>query len=533
MSALVLCVDLGTGGPKVGLVTLDGRVVWWEHTPVLTTHGPDGAATQDAEHWWRLVVDSTRRALAATATPPEAVAAVGITGQWASTVPVAADGTPVGACVMWMDGRGAPHSRDVVAGRVQGYRARPLATWVRRSGGVPAVSGDDPIGHMLLLERDHPEIAARTRWYLEPVDYLAMRFTGVPAASPMSMTGAWLTDNRRLAALESSPEYDATLVDLAGVDPDKLPPLVPSLSVIGPVRAEVAAELGLSPDTQVVTGLPDLHGAAVGSGCLLPYQAHVSIGTTGWVSCPVPRKKTDVLHQLATVPGLGGGSYLLANNQESAGRCLEWFRDTLAGLGDRSPSYDRLTALAATADPGAGGVIFTPWLGGERCPVDDRDARGGFHNVALATSAADLSRAVLEGVAHNLRWLLEAADHFTRRRLDPVRVVGGGARSDLWCQILADVCDREVHRVADPLLAGLSGAGLAAALAVGACSREEVHDLVRIDGVFGPEPAHRETYERAFAEFPRLYRTGRPMFRRLNGADSPTSSVRFARKRAQ
>jgi len=518
MDRLVLAVDLGTGGPKVGLVTLTGRILWWEHLPVTTTYGPGGAATQDANHWWDLVVGATRRGLADTGTARDDVVAVGVTGQWASTVPVDAAGVPVGDCVMWMDTRGAPYSRAVVGGHVQGYGAKALTTWIRRSGGVPAVSGDDPVGHMLHLDRDRPDIAARARWYLEPVDHLCMRFTGVAAASHMSMTAAWLTDNRRLDLLE----YDARLVALAGVDPTRLPPLVPSGSVIGPVTAAVADELGISPAAQVVTGMPDLHGAAVGSGCVLPHEAHVSIGTTAWVSCPLGTKKTDVRRQLASVPGLGdrvgAGGYLLGNNQESAGRCLEWFRDAVAvGPDGERPSYPEITALAATAPAGAGGVIFTPWLGGERSPVDDRSARGGFHNVAIATTHADLARAVLEGVGLNLRWLLEAADHFTGRRLDPVRIIGGGAQSDLWCQIVADSCDRTVERVADPLLAGLRGAALGAGLALGELVPGQVRALVPADAVFRPDRSHRATYDRLFAELPRLYHAERGMFRRLNG----------------
>ena len=516
MSRLVLAVDLGTGGPKVGLLTLRGEILWSEHHAVRTTYGPGGAATQDAEEWWRLVVDATRRGLAATSTPGDLVAAVAVTGQWASTVPVDAAGRPVGECLMWMDAQGAAHARSMVAGHVQGYRGRALATWIRHSGGVPSTSGDDPLGHMLHLDRDRPDIAARARWYLEPVDYLTMRFTGVAAASPMSMTAAWLTDNRRPDRLQ----YDATLVGLSGVDPRHLPPLVASGSVIGPVAPDVAVELGIAADAQVVTGLPDLHGAAIGAGCVLEHETHVSIGTTAWVSCPLTTKKTDVVRQLATVPGPGIGSrYLLGNNQESAGRCLEWFRESVAaGPAGPAPSYAEITELAAKAPPGADGVLFTPWLKGERSPVDDRFARGGFHNVSLATSQAHLARAVLEGVAHNLRWLLEGADRFTRRRLDPVRMIGGGAQSDLWCQITADVCDRAVERVADPWLAGLRGAALAAGVALGEVAPGQVRGLVPVDRTFRPDPATRETYDRAFAEFPRLYRAQRPMFHRLNAA---------------
>ena len=512
-TSYVLAVDLGTGGPKVGLVSLHGEIAWWEHRPVTSTFGPRGSVTQDAEEWWRLVMDATGRGLAATGIGGEQVVAVGVTGQWGSTVPVDEHGTPVGPCVMWMDTSGGAHSRAVVAGHLQGYRGRALATWVRHTGGVPSTSGDDPIGHMLHLDKDCPEISVQARWYLEPVDYLAMRFTGTAAASHMSMTAAWLTDNRRLDLLE----YDEVLVRLAGVDGSKLPPLVASGSVIGPVQASVATLLGISPAAQVVTGMPDLHGATLGSGFVLDHETHLSIGTTGWISCPLPKKKTDVLRQLATVPGLGSGSYLLGNNQESAGRCLQWFRDTVArGIDGRPPGYDEITSLAATAPPGAGGVIFTPWLKGERSPVDDRSARAGFHHLSLATSQAHLARAVLEGVAYNLRWLLQAAEHFTGRRLDPLRAVGGGAQSDLWCQTLADVCDRTVERVTEPLLCGLRGVAIGAALALGAVRPTEVRSLVPTDAAFRPDPRNRDTYDALFAEFPRLYRSQRSMFRRLD-----------------
>ena len=519
MERVALVVDLGTGGPKVGLATLTGRVLWWVHHAVRTDHGPGGAATQDAERWWQLVVESARQGLAAAGVAGEQVVAVCCVGQWASTVPVDAEGMPVDDCIMWMDTRGAPHSAAVVAGHLQGYRAHRLATWVRRSGGVPTRFGDDPVGHMLHLGRDRPAVAARARWYLEPVDYLSMRFTGVAAASHMSMTAAWLTDNRHLDVMA----YDDTLVRMAGVDPDRLPPLVPSGSVIGPVRPEVASLLGISPTAQVVTGMPDLHGATVGSGCVLPFQAHVSIGTTGWVSCPLPEKKTDVIRQMATVPGLGVvDGYLLADNQESAGRCLEWFRENVAcGTESRVPAYSEITALAATAPPGADGALFTPWLKGERAPVDDRWARAGFHNLSLASTQAHLARAVLEGVAHNTRWLLDAAEHFTSRRLDPLRLIGGGAQSDLWCQILADVTDRTVERVRDPLLSGLRGAALGAGLALGEIVPAQVRPLVPVDRTFVPVAENRETYDRAFRQLPRLYRRQRSMFRRLNSRRQP------------
>lgn len=503
---VVLAVDLGTGGPKVGFVALDGTVLWSDLVAVPTCYGPGGAATQDAGLWWAIIRDATRRGLAESGVRGDQVTGVSVTGQWASTVPVDADGRPVGPCVMWMDTRGAPYSRKAFGGRLQGYRPRALLHWLRRNGGIPSPSGDDPVGHMLHLAHDDPAVFAKVRWFLEPVDYLSMCFTGRAAASRASMMGAWLTDNRRLGVLD----YDDVLVRLSGVDRFRLPPLVPTGSIISPVATAVAADLGISPAAQVVTGTPDLHSAAVGSGAVRLGELHMTISTTSWISCPVAVKKTDALHQLATVPGLDPSSYLLVNNQDTAGRALQWLRDNVFDDLD----YDALTALAASAPAGSNGVIFTPWLKGEHSPIDDRNARGGFHNLSLETTRADLVRAVLEGVAYNSRWLLDCVDRFTSTN-GPIRIVGGGARSDLWCQIIADVSGRTCERVADPLNAQLRGAALFAGIGMGALDRDELRDLIPLDGVFEPVAANRAVYDRLFAEFPGLYKTQKGMFARL------------------
>lgn len=503
---LALCIDLGTGGPKVGYVSLDGTLAWSTHAAVETEYLPGGGAVQDAEGWWTLVRDLAREGLGHV--DASKVTAVSVTGQWASTVPVDEAGRPVAPCVQWMDTRGAGHTRQRIGGKVAGYSPRAIALWVRRTGGAPSTSGADPISHMLHLRLDEPDVHAAARWYLEPVDYLSMRFTGIPAASHASMTAAWLTDNRALDRMA----YDDELVKLSGVDPAKLPPLVPTGSVIGPVADDVAQEIGLPAGVQVVTGTPDLHSAACGAGGVVDFQTHMAISTTSWISCPVPFKKTDVLHQIATVPGLGGQSYVIANNHDTSGLCLQWLRDNVVTGTD----YGALNELAAASAPGAGDVLFTPWLTGERSPIDDRNARGGFHNVSLSTTKGDLVRAVMEGVAYNDRWLHTSVEKFAKQRLDHIRIIGGGAQSDLWCQIHADVMDRTIGRVAEPWYANLKGAAIFAGMALGEVRAPEVHGLVEVDRVFTPDPATREVYDRLYREFPGLYKGQKAMFKRLN-----------------
>ena len=511
----VVAIDLGTTGLKVGLVSLTGRIVWTADQQLTTTLLPGGGATQDAEVWWTLICDAIRKGMASGVVAPEQVVAVSATGQWASTIPVDERGEPIGDCLLWMDTRGARYARKLIAGRVAGYAPRRAVTWIRHSGGAPSTTGADPIGHILYLANEQPEVHKSARWFLEPVDYLSMRFTGVAAATHASMAGAWLTDNRDLERME----YDAALVQLAGIDPAKLPPLKPTGSVVGPVREDVAADLGLPAGIKVIAGTPDLHSATVGAGSIHNYETHLTISTTAWISCPVPFKKTDPIRQVASVPGLAGleghavGPYLVANNHETAGRCLQWLRDNILG-GDIG--FPALGDLAAGAPVGSGGVIFTPWLAGERSPVDNHYARGGFHNLSLTTGRAELTRAVMEGVANNARWLHEAVERFAKRRLDPIRIFGGGAQSDLWCQIHADVMDRTIERVAEPLHTGLRGAAIFAGLALGVVKPSEVRGLVPVDRVFRPDPGTRTEYDRLYSEYPKLYAAQKGMFARLN-----------------
>ena len=186
--------------------------------------------------------------------------------------------------------------------------------------------------------------------------------------------------------------------------------------------------------------------------------------------------------------------------------------------GDPPPgAYRAFDQMAAGAPPGSGGVIFTPWLYGERTPVEDHLLRGGFHNLSLSTTRDELVRAVFEGVALNTRWLLAAVERFTKRRLEPIRFIGGGARSAPWCQIFADVLGREIEQVADPVNAGARGAGMLAAVALGEFSFDEVPDRIPVAASYRPDPATAGLYAMLYGEFVGLYKRNHKAHARLNG----------------
>lgn len=505
----VLAVDLGTGGPKTGAVSLRGEVLAHTHAAIQTTYTPDGGAVQDTAEWWDAIRAGAREIVGAGRVKAADLIGVGITGQWGSTVPVGADGRAVGSCRLWADTRGGRFAANAVGGPVAvfGYSPANILRWIQITGGAPSPNGADPLGHELYMRNCEPELYEQTRFLMEPLDFLGLKFSGRPVATPVSMILSWLTDNRPGA----KPVYVPELVKRSGRDGARLPPLVATGSVIGEVLPEVADDIGISP-VPVVAGVPDLHGSFVGSGAVAPYEAHVTISTTAWIGCEVPFKRTDVLHQMASVPALRPGAYIVANNHETAGLCLQWARDALG-----ETSYDELCALAASAPSGSGGVIFTPWLKGERTPVEDRTLRAAFLNVSIDTSRAHLVRAVLEGVAFNARWLMEAVEKFMSRPLPALRILGGGARSDLWCQIHADILGRRVERVADPMFACLRGAGLFAAMSLGKLTLDDVAGLVRVSDTFEPSPDARKVYEPMYSEFKRFYGALHGAYARLNG----------------
>lgn len=512
---LILAVDLGTGGPKTALVTPHGDVEFADHRRVDTIRpGPNGAE-QDANYWWRCIEASLRLAFAEV--DPRRVVGIGLTGQWGSTVPVGPDGVAVGPCLLWMDSRGGPLVNDAIGGPVAGFRPSRLATWIRLTGGIPSVEGADPLGHALFLARHRPETYAATRWLMEPVDFLALQFCGVAAATPASSILSWLTDNRPGAPTQWSPRLAA----LAGRDIDRLPSLRPTGTVIATVSDEIAAKFGLRPDVAVVTGIPDLHSAAMGVGAVRLGDRHLTISSTAWVSAVVAAKKTDIRRNMASVPGLGDGNYLVANNHDTAGLCLEWAAAALFD-GDIGATLD----AAAAAPPDSNGVMFGPWLSGQRCPIEDRRLRGSFIGLSLESTRSDIARAVLEGVAHNARWLSDAVDAFCGGPVASLRVLGGGTRSDLWCQIHADVLGRRLERVGDPLLTNVKGAAYFAGWKLGLVTLDDIVQAAQPDAVFEPNPAaaamfseRHKVFLASFARLRRLYRRGHPAGR-VAGTDS-------------
>jgi xylulokinase len=520
-SRYILAIDLGTSGPKVALVATEGTIVGGASAPIRLLYVPGGGVEQDPAEWWRAICMATRQLLAQNLVPVPAIAGVCVTSQWSGTVAVDAGGRPLMNAIIWMDDRGARHIRRVTGGALafQGYGVTKLWAWLRKTGGIPTHSGKDAIAHILYIQQERPEIYTRTYKFLEPKDYLNLKLTGCFAATFESIALHWVTDNRDI----DNVHYDDQLLRLAGIDRALLPDLCRAVDILGPLTPEAADDLGLGRHVQVIAGTPDLHSAALGSGAVDDYAAHYYIGTSAWINCHLPFKRTDLIHNMASLPSAIPGRYLLINEHETAGAALTFLRDNVFfpddGLLDQAAPddfFDRIEALASAAPAGSNRLLFTPWLHGERSPVDDRTLRGGWHNLSMRTTRGDMVRAVYEGVALNAAWLFEYVEKFVKRRIDTLSIVGGGARSAHWCQIHADVLQRRVLQIADPLHTNTRGAGYLGAVGLGDLTFDAIGARTPIAAVFEPDPQHGMLYAELYAAFVELYRKNRGLYARLN-----------------
>jgi xylulokinase len=513
----VLAIDMGSGSAKVALVSSTGDVVASALRHTSTKFMAGGAVEQDPEEWWRAVCDAAKEALAAARVPADQIIAIACTTQWAVTVPVDESGVAIGNAISWMDTRGAKHNRAISGGwpRVQGYGLFKLLKWLRYTGGAPVQSGVDGLGHILFIKHERPDVYARTYKFLEPMDYLNLRLTGNFAASYATMFPYWLTDIRDPNKIDYVPE----LLAMVGVDRAKLPDLRPVNAILGTIKPDVAADLGLDASTRVVMGSCDGHAANLGAGVVRDYDGYFYIGTTAWMSCHIPAKKTDPLHMLTAMPAAIPGRYVVGAEQGAAGRSLEFLKDILYP-GDVANSsldvYADMNRIAAEVAPGSDGLIFTPWINGVFAPHEDASTRSAFFNQTARTTRGHYVRAVMEGIAYNLRWLKGHVEKFIGRPFAQLNFIGGGASSDLWCQIHADVLGCPVRQVANPRNANGVGAAMAAFNALGEIAVDEIPSRVKIAAEYRPIGTNQRIYDRQFREFLEFYKRNRTIYRRLN-----------------
>ena len=473
----------------------------------------DGAiAEQDAEMVWREVVDATREVVAAAPEAAATLSSIGVCSQYSSIVPIDRDAIPVGPLVMWFDTRGTDHSFDILSREPTSFE-----TWIERHG-IPPIGSGLSLGHILHFQHDRPEIHGRTAAYVEIMDAINARLTGRITATQGTMFTGQLCDNRTVGVTS----YDDDLVRMAGVDPERLPPLIAMDGVAGELSATAAEMLGVPAGIVVRAGMNDSHAGAFATGAFSPGRGGLMIGTTAVLLETVSTMDADLDHEIVTMPAPFADRYVVFAENGVAGKAVQHiieefvFADDELGAHGSPDGFERLEATLAATEPGAGGVLFLPWLAGSLSPSAVRAMRGGFLNIGFDTTRVDLVRAAIEGTARNLAWLLPAVEAFSGARIDEFAFAGGAARSAGWAQILADVLDRPVLRLDQPDIAVARAVGFVALVRTAGGEIAEDDVIVPIAARHVPDPATRPVHDRLQTQFEAAFVALRPIYEALN-----------------
>jgi xylulokinase len=510
MTRFILAHDLGTTGNKATLFDDQGIMLASAFSGYETGHPQPHWAEQDPADWWRAVGDTTRQLLARSPVAPADVAVISFSGQMMGCLPVDAAGRPLRRCIIWADQR-AVDQADRLAMRVGEERVYRI-TGHRVS---PTYSGPK-----ILWLRDHePDIYAQARKFLHVKDYIAHR-----------MTGAFVTDRSDASGMSvyhlERGVWSDEILDALGLDAGQLPEIHNSTDVIGELTRQAADELGLSPGTPVVIGGGDGASAAVGAGSVVEGPAYNYIGSSSWISFAGPQPIYDPGRRIFNWAHMVPGMFLPCGTMQAAGGSYQWLRRQVCWLESREAEeanldvYELMNQHAVESVPGAHGLLFLPYLQGERSPHWNPKARGGFVGLQVTHTRADLIRAVLEGISMNLRTILQSFLD-AGARIDEVTLIGGGAKGQVWRQILADIFGRPVLHPRLLEEATSLGAAVAGGVGVGLFHGFSVVDrLIEIVDRQSPDPLAQAEYERLYPIFLAAYDALVPVFDRLHDLGS-------------
>jgi xylulokinase len=492
---MILAIDLGTTATKVSIVGPDMSVLASSQRRITTHSAPGGVSEQEARDWLTAVIDCVEDLHAQRPQLASEVEAMAVTGHMLGCLPVDAEGQPLSRHLLHGDTRSRLQSAQIeqIFGESQFYEM---------TGNRP---GPSTLAKMLWFKQQQPEIYARTAFFLQSKDFVTGWLTGEYGTTDYSdASHACLINIHTLS-------YFDDVYETLGLDMAKLPSLNPGNAIVGRLCPDAAQALGLKPGAPVVAGAGDGACSAIGAGAAKAGDHYCCLGTTAWTACMAPKAVLDPARRnfnIVSGDGLSVGSFGTIQN---AGRAIDW-----AQAACQVSSLKDFDTLAAAVEPGSNGLIFLPYLAGERSPHFDPDARGAFIGLGTEHETGHLLRAVLEGISMALR------DTIDMHRddglvIDSLHLIGGGGKSGLWRQILADVLGVPVSRLLSPSEhATTVGAAILAGTAIGlfADLSEGAACLVRLDTLTPDETAVRR-YEQLHAIYRQLYATLKPIHGQL------------------
>ncbi|MBR1584108.1 MAG: xylulokinase [Clostridia bacterium] len=488
-------IDIGTSGAKCVLVDRAGRVLARATRGYPLETPRPGWAEQDPAWWVDAAFASIRQVMDTPGVGPEQIAGIAFSGQMHGLVPLDGQGRVIRKAILWCDQRTQAQCDEIEA--AAGGRDALIA----RTNNVMLTGYTG--GKLLWLREEEPDHFGAMTAFLCPKDYLRFCLTGRIAMDVSEASGTGLFDTRGRV-------WRWDLIDALALPRGIFPPTGESVDPAGTVTGEAARATGLLPGTPCFLGGGDAVVQSFGSGLIREGTVGAVIGTAGNVSMGFEKYTLNPEGKLQMFCGVTPGSYMSFGATQTAGGALRWFRDQLCRdallEAERTGknAFDLMTDLARQSPPGARGIVFAPYLSGERCPYPDPNARGVLYGMSLNTTQADLVRAVMEGIVFSLRQIVDIYRAFA-----PVRgavASGGGAASDLFLQMQADIFGLPVRTVSAAAEGGAYGAALIAGLGLGWFqSAEEAVAVLRTEREFAPVPAHTAACEKTYALYKRLY----------------------------
>jgi xylulokinase len=491
MPSHVLGIDVGTGGTRALVMDADGRIVASATEDHEAFASPAiGWAEQPPDDWWRAAALTIRRVLEQAKLPAREIACIGLSGQMHGAVVLDRDDDVVRPAIIWCDVRTGEQCEEL-AGCVGGDRI------IQCTCNPPLPNFT--LTRLLWMQRHEPRLWDRVRAVMLPKDYVRFRLTGERATDVADASGTLMLDVSRR-------RWSDEMLHAAGIDRAILPALHESTDVCARISAAGAEASGLAVGTPVVAGAGDQAAAAIAMGVVSPGAVSATIGTSGVVFAATDRPAVDPRGRLHTFCHAVPGRWHVMGVTQAAGLSLRWFRDRFTRDTDGYPtSYDQLIAEAETVPPGSDGLIWAPYLMGERTPHLDPHARGGLVGLTVSHTRGHVVRAILEGVGYSLKDTLTILAEMNVP-MTIVRLGGGGARSPLWRQIQADVYGREVETVAAEEGAAYGAAILAGTAAgVWASVDEASRAVVRVSKRVQPDVGRTMTMNAGYAAYQRLY----------------------------
>ncbi|MDD5824178.1 MAG: FGGY-family carbohydrate kinase [Firmicutes bacterium] len=508
----VISYDIGTTGLKTCLFDIDKgepiKLVAGEEESYDLYVLDNGGVEQDPLQWWAAMCMTTRRLLASRGIPAEDIKGISFCAQMQAVVLVDDKCNPVRNAMSYMDNRGGEQiDKGLHSGvKVMGMNADILQKSIRYTGAV-SCSVKDPIWRYRWVADNEPEIFAKVYKWLDAKDFLTAKATGRFTMSRDSAFGTLLYDTR-----EGQNCFNAELCDIFEVDLKHLPEIVLSTDVVGGLTSEAADALGIVAGTPVFSGGGDASLIGVGAGAVAPGDTHMYLGTSGWVGTVTTKQKLGPTTSIASIVGVDPDAFNCFAELETAGKCFEWARNNLFG---GALSFEELGRRIEEVPAGSNGLIFAPWIHGNRCPFEDPNSRGVFVGIGLDTDAAQMYRAVVEGVCLHLRWQMSCMNKLVRTS-KVLRLAGGGARTAAIAQILADITGKTIEVVESPQNAGSTGAAALMAVGLGLIdSVRDIKSMIRVEHCFKPNVENKKIYDKEFAIFKDLYKTNRKTFAKL------------------